>query len=273
MDIIQADHSAHWYCGRTGLPMHRVPYADKKRKDETRPTTLKDAKSRGLYPSTTSILSIINKPGLEVWKLEQCLLSALTLPRLHEEMDDQFAKRVAEDMKVQVRKAADRGTKIHRAIERYLNRYPIYLEDELVPCFEPVMKWLDAEVEEVIMAEQVLMHQEEQYAGTVDLIAILKSYGPCIVDFKTKSGEASFYLEWNLQLSSYRAAYFNSHPKASPVGLLSVVVASQEPRPVEVHQWPEEDAEATLEAFNAAHTLFRFCKSFPKTPITPLDQF
>jgi len=272
MEILTQDHSAHFYT-TTGQAMHRVPYADKKRKDETRPTTLADAKKLSLFPSTTSILSIINKPGLEIWKLEQCLLSALTLPRLHEETTDGFAKRVAEDMKVQVRQAADRGTKIHRAIENWLNNKFVYLEKELEPVFDPVLRWLQDEVEEVIMAEQVLVHREEQYAGTVDLIAVLKSYGPMVVDFKTKSGDASFYTEWNLQLASYRAAYHHSFPKASPVGLLSVVVASQEPRPVEVHQWPEENAEAALEAFNAAHTLFRFTKSFPKTQIEPREQF
>lgn len=272
MDIIQADNSAHYYTP-LGVPMHRVPYADKKRKDETRPTTLRDAKAKNLYPSTTSILSIINKPGLELWKLEQCLLSALTLPRLHEETTDGFAKRVAEDMKVQVRQAADKGTKIHRAIENWLNNKFVYLPIELEPVFDPVLKWLQDEVQEIIMAEQVLVHQGEQYAGTVDLIAILKSYGPCIVDFKTKSGVAAFYQEWNLQLSSYRAAYLYSFPKTTPVGLLSVVVASEEPKPVEVHQWPEEGAQEALEAFNAAHTLFRWTKSFPRTETTELEVF
>jgi len=276
MDIIIPTSTGHWYDIATGESRHMVPYADKKRKGEFRAATIKDAKANGGWaPSVTSILKIIDKEALTIWQVQQAILSALTLPREHGEIDDAFAKRIVDDMKAQTRKAADRGTKIHNAAERFLLGKPIYLEPELNDLFFPLMNWLEQEVEEVIMAEEVLVHREEQYAGTVDLIAVLKSYGPNIVDIKTQNVKAKpiFYQDWGLQLEAYRQAYQHSFPKASPVGLISLVVGSEEAREPECYQWPEEETEARIEAFAAAHTLWRWAKQFPKTPITPLEQF
>lgn len=266
MEILQADHSAHYY-KRDGSPLHRVPYADKKREGETRPTTLTDARKMDLLPSVSSILSIINKPGLELWKAEMAILSALTLPREQGEVDDAFARRVAQDMKASTRLAADRGTKIHRAIENWLTNKFVYLDRELEPVWEPVLEWLQEEVQEVIMAEQSLVHQEEQYAGTVDLIAILKSYGPMLCDFKTQGykDKPNFYDEWQLQLEAYRRAYQHSYPRATQVGIASLVVSSEVPRPVEVFIWPSEGTESRWRAFCNAHGLWRWSKDYALT--------
>lgn len=266
MEIITAEDKGHWY-SHAGQPRHYTPYADKKREGELRKTTLRDAKREGYLPSVTSILQIINKPGLELWKLEQCLMAALTLPRAEAESEDGFAKRVVEDMKAQTKEAARKGTNLHNAAERYLQRKSLYLDDATSKLFVPVQKWIDEEVEEVILTETVQVHQKEQYAGTIDLIAILKSYGPAIVDFKTQQTKAKpiFYDEWALQLESYRQAYLDTYPKASFPALLSVIIASDEPREVQIHQWPNEDTEDRIQAFNAAHTLWRWSRSYPKT--------
>lgn len=273
MEIITSEDQSHWYDYQAN-PRHFTPYADKKRKGEFRKTTLKDAKREGYFPSVTSILQIINKPGLELWKLEQCLMAALTLPRAEAETEDGFAKRVVEDMKAQTKEAARKGTALHNAAERYLQRKPLYLDDAAAELFVPVRKWLDDEVEEVILVETVQVHQGEQYAGTIDLIAILKSYGPAIVDFKTSAREdIKPYQEWSLQLESYRQAYLDTYPKASLPALLSVIIASDEPRDVLPHQWPEEGTESRINAFKAAHDLWRWSKDFPRTIPEPLEQF
>ena len=266
MELVIAEDKTHWY-DLDGNARHYTPYADKKREGEFRKTTLKDARKEGYLPSVTSILSIINKPGLEVWKAEQAILSALTLPRAEAETEDGFAKRVVEDMKAQTRDAARKGTNLHNAAERYLQKKSLYLDDVTAKLFAPVQKWIDEEVEEVILAESVQVHQGEQYAGTLDLIAILKSYGAALCDFKSQGTKAKpvFYDEWGLQLESYRQAYLDTHPKASRPALLSLIIASDEPRDVQVHQWDEEGSQNRIEAFNAAHTLWRWSKGYPKT--------
>jgi hypothetical protein len=50
-----------------------------------RPTTIRDAKRLGLYPSVTSILGVLAKPGLEKWKLDQVALACLRTPKQAEE--------------------------------------------------------------------------------------------------------------------------------------------------------------------------------------------
>lgn len=269
MEILGPDHSSHWYDLATAEPRHRVSYADKKREHETRSATLKDARANGWCPSVTSILKIIDKEALTIWRVEQAIMAALTLPRVEAETEDGFAKRVVEDMKAQTREAARKGTLIHNAGERYLRGRTVYLEPDVEKLFVPLRDWIDSEVLEVIMAEEVLVHREEQYAGTTDLIAILKSYGPRVVDIKTQGTKTKtvYYGEWSLQLEAYRQAYLHAYPKATPIGLLSLVVTSDEPREVQVHEWPEEDTQDRILAFRAAQDLWRWSRGYPRSGI------
>jgi hypothetical protein len=77
MIIVPRESSSHWYFP-DGTPLHDVPRADGK---GTRPTSLRDARKLGLFPSVTNVLGVIANPGLSAWKMEQAILSALT-PRL-----------------------------------------------------------------------------------------------------------------------------------------------------------------------------------------------
>jgi hypothetical protein len=85
-----------------------------------RPTTLADARKRDLLPSVSNVLNVAAKPGLQKWKLQQMLHAALTLPRIDGETDDAFAERVIADSEEQSKKAAEKGTQLHAAIEAYI---------------------------------------------------------------------------------------------------------------------------------------------------------
>src|SRR4029077_3837007 len=89
-----------------------------------RPTTLADARKLDLVPSVTHVLQCASKPGLEAWKATQLLQAALTLPKKEDESLDDYAKRVIEDSREQGRKAAERGTELHAAIEDYIKGEP-----------------------------------------------------------------------------------------------------------------------------------------------------
>src|SRR6266436_7275945 len=92
-----ASEACHYYA-RDGAPVYEVPRA---KGDGTRPTTLADARKRDLVPSVTNVLNVAAKPGLETWKAQQLLQSALTLPRIEGETLDAYALRVIEDSKAQ----------------------------------------------------------------------------------------------------------------------------------------------------------------------------
>ena len=142
MLIVPRESSSHWYFP-DGTPLHQVPRADGK---GDRPTSLRDARKLGLFPSVTNVLSILAKPGLEAWKIEQGILAALTLPRNEDEPLDDFAKRVVADMSSEVGRAADLGSAVHAAIEGYAQGRWLPEDQEVARLFQPAREWFDAEV-------------------------------------------------------------------------------------------------------------------------------
>jgi hypothetical protein len=119
MKMARAAESTHWY-DRDGSPMYEVVARD----GTMRPATLRDARKFGWYPGVTSIIRCAAAPGLELWKQNQVLLAALTLPRGAGENDESFCKRVISDSGEQARKARDRGTEIHAAIQGHYEGKP-----------------------------------------------------------------------------------------------------------------------------------------------------
>lgn len=266
MNIVVPEQNSHWYT-HEGIAVHNVPC--KSRPGEYRPTTLRDAKKADppYLPSVTSILKVLNKDALEVWKLNQAILAALTLPREPGETEDAFARRIVDDMKAQSRKAAQRGTELHDLVERLVSLKAFEIRDpEIKALFFPVKEWIEENVEEVICAEKVLVNPVWGYAGTVDLIAVLKDLGPCVIDFKTASKEKPvFYDEWALQLEAYRDAVDFSGLALGVRArryykLVSVIIPSETPGVPLVKVWDEDPRR--LEAFSAALTLWKWTKNF-----------
>ncbi len=113
---LASESQSHWY-DRQGAPMYEVQMTSK---DGMRRTSLKDARKLDLVPSVTTLLKAIAAPGLEIWKAEQLLQAALTLPKQQGETLDAYAKRIVEDSKQQGIAAASRGKQLHAAIEDYI---------------------------------------------------------------------------------------------------------------------------------------------------------
>ena len=245
MILIRRESSSHWYSS-SGEPVHSVARVDG---NGDRPTSLRDARKLKLFPSVTNILSVLAKPGLDVWKQEQAILSALTLPRIEGESDDDFAKRVVTDMSEQVARAADLGSAIHTACEIYAQSKALPESPEVAPLFAPVREWFDNEVERIDCIERAVVHGEWGYAGRVDMVAKLKSTGGwAVVDFKTQkvrrdakgAVKPSFYETWPLQLEAYRQAILHGAQGKQPADIVSLVIGSTEPVPVTMNIWPRE---------------------------------
>ncbi|MDR1190640.1 MAG: PD-(D/E)XK nuclease family protein [Verrucomicrobiales bacterium] len=238
--LINTEKASHWYYP-DGRACHTVPRADGAGE---RATTLRDARKLGLLPSVTQILKVKAKPGLENWKLEQAILSALTLPRGTEESDTAFAQRVVKDMDEEAARAAAWGTKIHACCEGLHAGGVLVADEQTRPFVADYERWVKAELSNTAQAEVTLVNQKLGYAGRVDLVAVHREHGPVVVDLKTqkvRDGQAVFYPEWALQLAAYAAALPGQYR------LASVVINSLEPSAVAVKFWAEADYLALFE--------------------------
>jgi hypothetical protein len=200
--IVHASESQHWYT-RNGEPAYTV-----KSKDGTeRPATLRDARKLGLVPSVTTIIKCAAAPALERWKRDQMMQAALTLPRLDGEAEAAWISRVWTDSGETARKAAERGTAIHAAIQgMYEGEHPGpgELWNHCMGADAAVSRWIKSEegVPEV-EAEKSFAHQLG-FGGKVDL----HGTPDFVLDFKSKEfDEKSELKTWDeqaMQLAAYR---------------------------------------------------------------------
>jgi hypothetical protein len=258
--------SAHWY-QPDGVPLHTVLSA----KGEPRPTTLRDARKLGLFPSVTNILGVIAKPGLTSWLQEQAVLAALTLPRIAGESEDAFAHRVVEDSLTTRDGAADFGTAFHHGAEQVAKTLEVDRADLLSAWLNRYRDWYQENVRVLHWTERVLVHPEFLYAGTADLLIEHPVHGPTLVDLKTmkiKPGgpgrgpqAPTPYKSWCYQLAAYRVAL------GAPVRCMNLIVNSVEPaNPIE-HLWSEDQIETGREAFMAAYLLWCIEKGYDPVEI------
>lgn len=189
-----ATSAGHWYT-LDGEPCYTI--VGKNRKE--RNTTLRDARERALVPSVTTIIRCAAAPALEKWKRDQVLMAALTLPRKEGESESDWLVRVERDSQETGRKAADRGTLIHGAIERH---YRGELPDE--EFWPHVQKARDAIIGSCGYQE---WHPERSFAHPMGYGGKCDMHSTqWVVDIKTKDGEPpkALYDEHLMQLAAYR---------------------------------------------------------------------
>jgi hypothetical protein len=193
-----ASDSGHWYT-KDGEPAYTVIGKNGKE----RATTVRDARSMNLIPSVTTILkSCLPAPGLENWKIDQALLSALTLPRLEGETDTDFMARAKYDAKQQSINAMQKGTDVHGAVELHLQGRPYdqRYAPHVVGVMEALKKLAPPSVSEsYFIAERSFAGN--RYGGKVDVHCPL-----FVLDLKTKDFSdnlPSIYDEHRYQLAAY----------------------------------------------------------------------
>jgi hypothetical protein len=200
MNAPRASESGHWY-RRDGTPMYDVPAA----KGGMRACTLKDARKLGLYPGVTTIIRCAAAPGLERWKIEQAILAALTLPRIEGESSDQLLSRIRNDADEQARKARERGTEIHAAVQGHFEGAPP--AEELWPHVQGVRDTLRANCGEQPWSTERACAHPLGFGTKVDLSAT-----EIVLDFKgsdfTRETMARLetWDEHHMQLAAGRAA-------------------------------------------------------------------
>jgi len=263
--------SSHWYKA-TGEPCHTVATKSKTAKYPTRPVKITDAIELGLFPSVTTILSILDKPALSDWKNEQVAAAALRFVRrtiifdptqaipapqaadialLRDEQpegDAILVERIIEDAFRQVEQAADAGTIIHEGCELALQGLdydldkPVFLpelqkEFPLKTFIGPVVEFVRANEITITANEHRVVNLDEGYAGTMDA-PMRSKRGIGVLDFKTRKtrpGKPAFaYDEQPMQIAAYHVAHYKSVPEPdSHVAGCNLFISTTEPGRVE----------------------------------------
>lgn len=248
-----AAESGHWY-SQDGSPAYEVQAKD----GTMRPTTLRDARKLGLRPSVTTVLGILAKPGLEQWKMQQTILSAMTLPRLEGESLDDFAARVILDSKAQGQAAAQLGTEIHASLDKAYGGLPYPPEhDVYVKAVQEAIFLKYGEQEWI--AEASFAHHLG-YGGKVDL-----SSSAVVIDFKTTAfdqekvdkKQVGGYDEHIAQLGAYQMGLGFLNAK-----LANVYVSTSVPGLVYIKEYDKEESIKGFAIFSLALRLWQTVKDY-----------
>lgn len=241
---------------------------------------LRQARKSKAYPSPTTVLNLLGKPGLDNWKQETAILQSMTLPRIDGEGDAEFAKRVVEASKLELRAAADRGTYVHELAEAAVSgKPPGYLQPDFAPHYASLRVWAE-NVKKVHQMEAVVVNHDEAYAGRVDLICDWEEKG-CdygagveVIDFKTRkfkslgtfkhAGQATTddphkvdsYDGDLIQLAAYAYAVFDEPVRARSVYIdpKSGAIASK--------IWTPTQVQSAYEVFKHVLAIWRWQKKY-----------
>ena len=249
--------SQHWY-DRYGKAVFEVPKA---KGEGMRATTIADARKLNLYPSVTTVLSVLAKPSLDDWKLTQVAERAYSNPPQDNEDAATYSRRIINGAFEQVGEAADLGTRIHAAIEAHFKGEPV--EDEMQVYVRPVIGALERTGIKLVAHELRLVNHDEGYAGTTDAVMVLNGQQG-ILDFKsrkTKSGQLCEPWETEpMQIAAYTKAKFGADHYMT-VGA-NVYISTTEPGRVEIVSYDDGQLHKAWYAFQAANSLWQYLRKY-----------
>jgi hypothetical protein len=133
------------------------------------------------YARVSTVLGTIAKPGLEAWKRK---------------VGYEEAERVS-------RAAAELGTAIHKLCEDFDTLNAVECPADLRPALAAYVDWKHANVSEVVMVEETVVHKRHRYAGTLDRLVRLRDGRLMILDLKTGKSVDGIA---RLQQSAYEVA-------------------------------------------------------------------
>ncbi len=253
-----AGDQSHWYRRSDGAAVYEVPMTSKA---GMRRTNLKDARKLDLVPSVTSILKVMAAPGLEIWKAQQLLQAALTLPKKQGESLDEYAERIVEDSKAQGIAAASRGKQLHTAIETYIQykALPVEMDSEWGKHCCKVQNTLNQHGIDLLGGQEERSFAAQLnglwYGGKIDYHALgdftmsAGTLAGCVCDFKSKEKiepkKQLVYEEHAMQVAAYGYGLFGNLNFRG----LNVFVGVDDLE-IRVHEHPPEDLERGLAMFS-----------------------
>jgi len=201
-------------------------------KGSSRASTLRDFKKwlsegREVRPSVTTIMSMFNKEGLNLWRIREHILTAYNYQFAKSEqkyafMDD-FVDAIIQETKERLDEAPKARTDFHDKIHNYIDD-ELYPDDKDYDLCESIINLL---FDSCNLSEDAKFYSEKNfitssYGGQADLLIIDKNNN-WIIDFKTKQHERQFkagkmaYPEHAMQLSAYRVGLDKKDAKCANV--------------------------------------------------------
>jgi hypothetical protein len=201
-EVKYTSEAGHWYT-MDGEPAYTIIGANGKERN----TNLRDARKLNLVPSVTTVMRVAAAPALERWKQEQVLLAALTLPRQEGESESDWISRIMEDSKETGRKAADRGTAIHAAVQAHYDGHEYDIEFE--PYVRATTAALASHFNDWEWVAEASFADSHGFGGKCDLHIPESDLHPgIVVDIKTKDfgpdDKVTGFDEHLMQLAAYR---------------------------------------------------------------------
>ena len=184
------------------------------------------------YPRVTTILNIIHCRELERWRGN---LGNLEADRV-------------------MHQAAEIGTGLHKVCHIFNNdrSFEMPTTSKIGQMFDTYKQWFEAVIDEVIGTEQLVVNKKFGYAGTFDLLAVLKGDTvPSVIDLKTSK---DFWPTMALQLAAYREALLEEGKRVNR--RLIVRIDRLETPKLEVKEYTQHAGD--FNAFLAALSLFRY---------------
>jgi len=126
---------------------------------------------------------------------------------------------------------------VHEAIDCYHINQEYIAEEEIEPWLDQYREWFAANIVHVVSSEETVVNAGTGYAGRMDLVAVHREHGSCVIDFKTQraKGNIKFYDTWQYQLAAYREC-IDSRPNCLSVAMNSMKAEA----PVEKLWTPQE---------------------------------
>jgi hypothetical protein len=159
-------------------------------------------------PSVTTILNMIHKEKLEIWKRKQGIiyignhLKELAAEDMTEEKAGDILKAAKEEHKRISDEAAGIGTLVHEAIQAFFSGRQFDLEKldkQAATAFNAFLNYANEHNFKCEATEVKVYHPEVGYCGTVDAVGTMDCE-KVLMDWKTGSG---IYPEASLQVAAY----------------------------------------------------------------------
>lgn len=165
-----------------------------------------DAHGRRVPGVTTIISKGVPKPALIQWAANVTAEYAVDHWQELAEQTPTERLRVLEKARfADVRRAAMRGTDVHRLAERLVKGEQVDIPPELAGHIESYVKFLDDFDVQPVAVERVVASHTYGYAGTLDLIADIPVLGQRLL-LDVKTSRSGVFGETALQLAGYRYA-------------------------------------------------------------------
>jgi hypothetical protein len=162
------------------------------------------------YVSVTTVLDVIAKPALIHWAAKTSARIALKDPTLSE-------KEVASGIYRQKKKAALKGSDIHKFVEKYQEGGKTTIRKDLQEYARAFDSFVEDFEPKILENEAEVYSDKYEYAGTLDMIIEDRKGNIWLLDVKTGKG---IYPEYGLQLVAYKHAYEEMGNRVDKTGIL-----------------------------------------------------